>query len=51
MPFQDVTSDSTKIVFRKVFDTVDACNKIKTFAGNKNEEVFDRLEKELKSVF
>src|SRR5690606_16509252 len=51
VPFQDVTSDSTKIVFRQVFDTVDACNKIKTFAGNKNEEVFDRLEKELKSVF
>ena len=45
--FEEIAADKTKIVFRQVFNSVDECNKIKSFAGNKNEEVFDRLENEL----
>jgi hypothetical protein len=30
-----------------ILETADACDKIKRFAGPKNEENFDRLEKEL----
>ena len=45
--FAEETDNRTKIVFKMLFDSVDECNKIRTFAPEKNEENFDRLEYEL----
>lgn len=33
-----------------IFDNVEECNKVKPFAIDKNEENFDRLERELKKM-
>ena len=35
------------ITFKMVFDTEQECQALKSFAPEKNEENFDRLEKEL----
>ncbi len=45
--FEEVSADKTIIVFKQIFNSADECNKIKSFAGDKNEENFDRLENEL----
>lgn len=46
--FEKITVDSTKIVFKQLFETTKECNKLKPFVIDKNEENFDRLENELK---
>ena len=48
--FEEVSTMQTKISFRMIFDAVDACEKIRQFAAPKNEENFDRLERELPNV-
>lgn len=48
--FEEVTADSTHIVFKQIFDTPEACEKIKKHVVDKNEEVFDRLEEELRTM-
>lgn len=45
--FEQLSDSKTRISFKMIFDTVEECEKIKRFAGPKNEENFDRLEKEL----
>jgi len=45
--FEKVADAKTQISFRMIFETVEACNKIRPFAEPKNEENFDRLEKEI----
>lgn len=45
--FEEITSEQTNIVFRMIFDSPEECNKLKPFVVDKNEENFDRLEKEL----
>ena len=45
--FEEITSELTNIVFRMIFDSPEECNKLKPFVVDKNEENFDRLEKEL----
>ena len=45
--FEDVSEDQTKIVYKMLFHSPEECNKLKSFAADKNEENFDRLEKEL----
>lgn len=45
--FEKLNESKSKISFRMIFNTVAECNKIKSFAGPKNEENFDRLEREL----
>ncbi|MCB0760898.1 MAG: SRPBCC domain-containing protein [Flavobacteriales bacterium] len=45
--FEKMDHSSSRISFRMTFDSVEACNKIRSFAGPKNEENFDRLEQEL----
>lgn len=45
--FEEVSTTQTYVVFRQVFDTPEACDKVKPFVVDKNEEVFDRLEAEL----
>ena len=45
--FEEISPESTKIVFRMIFDTAEECGKLKPFVVDKNEENFDRLEAEL----
>lgn len=48
--FEEVSAGRTKIVFKQIFDSATECNKVKPFVIDKNEENFDRLEKELASM-
>ena len=48
--FEEAGPGQTRIVFRQIFGTVAECNKIKPFAVEKNEENFDRLERELEKM-
>jgi uncharacterized protein YndB with AHSA1/START domain len=41
---------TTKVIFRMVFATPELCTKVRPFAREKNEENFDRLEAELKTM-
>ncbi len=45
--FESISDSQTTISFRMIFETVEECEKIRRFAGPKNEENFDRLEREL----
>lgn len=45
--FEKVSNNTTKIVFRMIFNSAEECNKVKRIAVDKNEENFDRLEIEL----
>ena len=45
--FEEVSVSKTKIVFKMIFDSAGECNKLKKYVVDKNEENFDRLEKEL----
>jgi uncharacterized protein YndB with AHSA1/START domain len=45
--FEESGISSTRVVFRMIFDTPEASNKIRPFAIEKNEQNFDRLEVEL----
>jgi uncharacterized protein YndB with AHSA1/START domain len=47
--FRKLDDLKTEISFRMMFETAEECAKIKTFAGPKNEENFDRLEALLNS--
>ena len=42
--FEKHSASETEISFRMIFKTKEECDKIKNFAGPKNEENFDRLE-------
>lgn len=48
--FKKIDEKNTEIAFRMIFKSVSECEKIKSFAVPKNEENFDRLEKELSFV-
>lgn len=45
--FEKLSNSKSRISFRMIFPTLEACEKIKKFAGPKNEENFDRLENEI----
>jgi uncharacterized protein YndB with AHSA1/START domain len=45
--FEELGNDKTKVVFRMLFDTAEECNKLKKYVPEKNEENFDKLEREL----
>lgn len=45
--FEQVSKSKTKVLFRMIFDTKVECSKLKPYVVDKNEENFDRLEKEL----
>lgn len=45
--FEEVATDKTRIVFKQVFPSAEECRKVKPFVVDKNEENFDRLEREL----
>ncbi len=48
--FDDAGDGKTSLVFRMQFATKEECDKIRRFAGDKNEENFDKLETVLKEV-
>jgi uncharacterized protein YndB with AHSA1/START domain len=48
--FEKINDSKSKISFRMIFNTVEECNKIKSFAEPKNEENFNRLERELFNI-
>lgn len=45
--FKKISDFKTEISFLMIFDTIEGCEKIRKFAEPKNEENFDRLEKEI----
>lgn len=48
--FEELSDDQTKVVFKMLFNTEGECRKLKPFVVDKNEENFDKLEVELKSM-
>jgi uncharacterized protein YndB with AHSA1/START domain len=48
--FEKINEQQCRISFRMIFTTAEECEKIRRFAEPKNEENFDRLEKELLQV-
>jgi uncharacterized protein YndB with AHSA1/START domain len=48
--FDEANKDSTRLVFRMIFDSVEESNKLRSFVPEKNEENMDRLESELKRM-
>ena len=45
--FEKIDESHTKVVFRMIFDSPEACNKLRPYVVDKNEENLDRLEAEL----
>ena len=48
--FEQVDAAKTKLTFKMLFETADECNKLRKFVPEKNEENFDKLEAELRSM-
>jgi len=48
--FEEVSPNETKVTFKQLFDSAEACSKIKPYVIDKNEENIDRLEVELSSM-
>ena len=48
--FEQLNNSKSRISFRMIFNTVEECNKMKDFVVPKNEENFDRLERELPNI-
>lgn len=48
--FEAIAADTTQLVFKMLFDTAAECAKLKPYVVDKNEENFDRLEKELEKM-
>ena len=48
--FEEVDAAKTKLTFKMLFETAAECNKLKKFVPEKNEENFDKLEAELRSM-
>ena len=46
--FEKFSDDNTEVVFKMIFDSPEECSEVRTYAVDKNEENFDRLELELK---
>ncbi|MCB0820303.1 MAG: SRPBCC domain-containing protein [Bacteroidetes bacterium] len=48
--FESINEDTTKISFKMIFATADECEKMKKYVEPKNEENFDRLEREVMNI-
>lgn len=48
--FDEVSENQTKLVFKMLFSSANDCRKVKVFAIEKNEENFERLERELLKI-
>jgi len=45
--FEELAGDKTNLVFKMLFHTAEECKKLRPYVVDKNEENFDKLEKEL----
>ena len=48
--FTRISDNQSQISFRMIFDSIESCNKIRSFVEPKNEENLDRLERLLISI-
>lgn len=48
--FEKLDDNKTLLSFRMIFETVEECSKIRKFAEPKNEENFNRLEREIQNI-
>ncbi len=48
--FEQIKPSKSRISFRMIFNSMEECNKMKNFVMPKNEENFDRLERELPNI-
>ena len=48
--FEKLDENKTQISFKMIFETVEECEKMRKFVETKNEENFDRLEREIKNI-
>jgi uncharacterized protein YndB with AHSA1/START domain len=48
--FEEVSENTTKVIFKQKFKTVEECEKLRKYVPEKNEENMDRLEEELKKM-
>jgi len=48
--FEQLAGSRSRISFKMIFKTEEECTKMKDFVAPKNEENFDRLERELASI-
>ncbi|AWI26986.1 SRPBCC family protein [Flavobacterium pallidum] len=45
--FEEISAEEARLTFRMIFETATECEKLKKFVVDKNEENFDRLQREL----
>jgi hypothetical protein len=48
--FTAVDAQTSELVFRMIFETMEECEKLRPYVTDKNEENFDKLEVELQNV-
>jgi uncharacterized protein YndB with AHSA1/START domain len=48
--FEALGPGQTKVVFKQLFETAEACSKLRPYVEDKNEENLDRLEAELQKM-
>ena len=48
--FEKLDENKTQISFKMIFETVEECEKMRKFVEPKNDENFDRLEREIKNI-
>jgi hypothetical protein len=48
--FEKISDNKSSISFKMIFESVEACEKIRKFTAPKNEENFDRLERVLLNI-
>ena len=48
--FEKLEENKTQISFKMIFSTVEECEKMRKFVEPKNEENFNRLEREIKTI-
>ena len=48
--FERLSDNETLLIFKMVFNSIEECNHVKTYAVDKNEENFDKLEAELSAM-
>jgi uncharacterized protein YndB with AHSA1/START domain len=48
--FEKLDENKTLLSFKMIFETVEECSKIRKFAEPKNEENFNRLEREIQNI-
>lgn len=48
--FEQIAENKTQVHFRMIFDAAEQCSKLRPYVVDKNEENFDRLERELVNI-